>query len=65
MGTEDLSKTLCQLIVRDEGKNNKPDLLISCYGGAKYFEMSDNLEKEFMFAVGQVATTKGKSQIEE
>jgi hypothetical protein len=55
--------TLCKLIVDDVGETNKPDLLISCFGGAEYFIMNDNLEKEFMNGIGQVATTKGKQEI--
>ncbi len=60
MNVDHLSKTLCQLIIDDIGKGNKPNLLICCYGGAEYFTMNDNLEKEFMQGIGQVATTKGK-----
>jgi hypothetical protein len=43
--------------------NKKPDLLISCYGGAKYFKMNDKLEKEFMDGIGVAATTEGKSML--
>ena len=35
-------------------------MLISCYGGAKYFKINDKLEKEFMIGIGQAAATKGK-----
>ena len=56
---------LCQLIIDDVGEANEPNLLVSCYGGAEYFIMNDDLEKEFMKGIGQVATTKGKQQIKE
>jgi hypothetical protein len=62
MGVRDTMKTLCQLIVDDVGKTNKPDLLICCFGGAEYFTMNDNLEKEFMSGIAQVATTKREQQ---
>ena len=48
---------LCQLIKEDVGE--KPYLLISCFGGAKYFSMTDKLEKEFMNGISQAAVTKG------
>lgn len=40
--------------------NKNPTLLISCYGGAKYFKMSDKLEEKFMDGIGQAAATEGK-----
>ncbi|CAF1029908.1 unnamed protein product, partial [Didymodactylos carnosus] len=41
------------LIVEDCGK---PSLIMSVYGGAKYFELNENLEKKFMKGIVQVAT---------
>ena len=46
-------------ILRDDATGNTPDLLISCYGGAKYFKMNDKLEKEFMEGIGLAAATEG------
>ncbi|CAF1023099.1 unnamed protein product [Didymodactylos carnosus] len=37
----------------------EPNLIVSCYGGAKYFTMNKDLEKEFMIGIAHVATTKG------
>lgn len=39
--------------------NAKPKLLVSCYGGAEYFTMTDELEREFMNGIGQIAATEG------
>lgn len=36
-----------------------PKLLVSCYGGAEYFTMTDVLEREFMSGIGQLAATEG------
>ncbi|CAF2997434.1 unnamed protein product [Rotaria sp. Silwood2] len=52
----DTFETLGQIIVKDVGA--KPKLLVSCYGGAEYFTMTDDLEREFMNGIGQVAATK-------
>ncbi|CAF1278916.1 unnamed protein product [Rotaria sp. Silwood1] len=52
----DTFKTLVEIIVKDVGA--KPKLLVSCYGGAEYFTMTDDLEREFMSGIGQVAATK-------
>ncbi|CAF3973191.1 unnamed protein product [Rotaria sp. Silwood1] len=54
-------ETLFQIICDDVV--NKPKLIVSCYGGAQYFSMTDILEREFMNGIGQVATTKGQSNI--
>jgi hypothetical protein len=50
---------MAQILLDDAG-SKQPTLLISCYGGAKYFKMSDKLEKEFMDGIGQAAATEGK-----
>jgi hypothetical protein len=44
------------LIVEDV--TEPPQLIVSCFGGAEYFTMSDALEKEFISAIGQIAATK-------
>jgi hypothetical protein len=44
------------LIVGDCG-GKKPPFIISVYGGAKYFSLTDQLEKEFMRAIVHTATT--------
>ncbi len=56
-GRSNVSEILSDLLVKDVGA--KPDLLISCFGGAEYFNMTDKLEKEFMNGISQVAGTKG------
>lgn len=38
----------------------RPKLIISVYGGRKYFTMSENIEKEFMNSLAEAATTPGK-----
>jgi len=53
----DVFTPLYKVIEKDVG--GKPDLLIGCFGGAKYFTMTDNLEKEFMTGISQAAATKG------
>ncbi len=50
-------ETLVQLIVDDV--REKPKLLITCYGGAEGFTMTDSLEREFMNGIGQLAATQG------
>ncbi|CAF3675629.1 unnamed protein product [Rotaria sp. Silwood1] len=52
----DTFKTLVEIIVKDV--STEPKLLVSCYGGAGYFTMTDDLEREFMSGIGQVAATK-------
>ncbi|CAF1357505.1 unnamed protein product [Rotaria sordida] len=42
-----------------EDRNKKPCLIISIYGGAKYFKMNERLEKEFMLGIIEAATTVG------
>ncbi len=39
----------------------KPKLIISVYGGRKYFTMSEEIEKEFMDSLAATAITPGKS----
>ncbi|CAF4276359.1 unnamed protein product [Rotaria socialis] len=48
---------LVQLILDDV--DNIPKLIVSCYGGAAYFTMTDNLEREFMNGIGHLAATEG------
>ncbi len=60
MEAPNLMNTLCQLIVNDVDKTNKPDLLTCCYGGAEYFVMTNSIEKEFRSGIGEVATMKRK-----
>jgi len=50
-------ETLVHLIAGDVGRT--PKLLISCYGGAELFTMTDSLEREFMSGIGQLAATEG------
>lgn len=50
---------MAKILIGDAGEN-EPNLLISCFGGAKYFKMSHKLEKNFMDAIGEMAATKGK-----
>lgn len=52
-------KELFQLIVEDCG-GQKPALILSVYGGAKYFTMTERLEKEFIRGVIDAATMAGK-----
>lgn len=53
---------LFQLIFEDCGRQ-KPALILSVYGGAKYFTMTERLEKEFIRGVIDAATMAGKSFI--
>ncbi|CAF5147771.1 unnamed protein product, partial [Rotaria magnacalcarata] len=39
--------------------SQKPHLIISIYGGAKYFQMNERLEKEFMRGIIEAATIAG------
>jgi len=39
---------------------DRPKLIISVYGGRKYFTMSENIEKEFMSSLAEAAVTPGK-----
>ncbi|CAF3913993.1 unnamed protein product [Rotaria sordida] len=39
----------------------KPNLIISIFGGAKYFTMNKRLEKEFMCGIIEAATTAGNA----
>ncbi|CAF0986831.1 unnamed protein product [Adineta steineri] len=50
--------SLATMILADRN-NRKPDLLISCYGGAKYFKIDDKLEKQFKDGIGLAAATEG------
>jgi len=42
------------------GQNHKPALILSVYGGAKYFIMTEKLEKEIIRGIIDAATTAGK-----
>ena len=50
---------LFQLISDDCGRR-RPGLILSIYGGAKYFTMTEKLEKEFIRGVIDAATMAGK-----
>jgi hypothetical protein len=39
---------------------DRPKLIISVYGGRKYFTMSEDIEKEFMDSLAEAASTPGK-----
>ncbi|CAF1493524.1 unnamed protein product [Adineta ricciae] len=49
-------QTLSKIIKENVG--SKPHLLISCFGGAENFVMTDTLEKEFMIGIAQAAVTE-------
>ncbi|CAF1503971.1 unnamed protein product [Rotaria sordida] len=51
------AEKLYNLIHKD--RNKKPNLIISIFGGAKYFKMNERLEKEYMRGIIQAATTVG------
>ena len=48
-----------ELITEDCG-GRRPDLILSVYGGAKYFTMTEKLEKEFIRGVIDAATMASK-----
>ncbi len=50
---------LFQLIIED-CRGQKPALILSVYGGAKYFTMTERLEKEFIRGIIDAATMAGK-----
>jgi hypothetical protein len=50
---------LFQLLVED-CRGQKPVLILSIYGGAKYFTMTERLEKEFIRGIVDAATMAGK-----
>jgi hypothetical protein len=52
----DTYQTLKDLITEDV--KEPPQLIVSCFGGAQYFTMSDDLEKVFINAIGEIAATK-------
>ena len=52
-------KNLFQLILEDCG-GQKPTLILSVYGGAKYFTMTERLEKEFIRGIIDAAAMTGK-----
>lgn len=49
---------IVQLLIDD--CNGKPNLIMSIYGGAKYFTMTERLEKEFIRGIVDAATMAGK-----
>ncbi|CAF1396077.1 unnamed protein product [Didymodactylos carnosus] len=59
-------KILYDLIRQDvtdiDNPKSGPDLIISVFGGAKYFTMNDDLEKEFMTSLAEAAKTKAPQQ---
>ncbi len=62
MGLDNTFQTLANMIAKDVGNN--PKLLVSCYGGAEYFKMTDKLEREFLNGIAQVAATQGRTHIQ-
>jgi hypothetical protein len=42
------------------GKDHKPSLILSVYGGAKYFTMTERLETEIIRGIVDAATAAGK-----
>ncbi len=46
------------LLLEDCGRK-KPALILSVYGGAKYFTMTEKLEKEIIRGIIDAATTAG------
>jgi hypothetical protein len=61
MGSDATYQTLAHMIAKDVG--SEPKLLVSCYGGAEYFKMNDNLEREFLNGIAQVVATQGRKHI--
>jgi hypothetical protein len=47
-------------LISDDCGNQRPALILSVYGGAKYFTMTERLEKEFIRGVIDAATMAGK-----
>ena len=45
-------------------EEEKPKLIISVYGGRKYFTMSEEIEKEFMENLAEAAITPGRKRID-
>lgn len=52
-------KHLYELILEDR-KKVRPSLLISAFGGAKYFTLSERLEKDFVTGIIDLATRAGR-----
>ncbi|CAF1447834.1 unnamed protein product, partial [Didymodactylos carnosus] len=46
-------------LMKTDHDNKEPKLIISCYGGAKYFTMNEDLENEFLRGMAEAATTSG------
>ena len=55
---QDIAGKLYGLLSKDVGEKGLPNAIICCYGGTDYFTMNDNLEKEFMDSIAQIATTE-------
>ena len=52
------ASVLYDLILGDRN-NHRPSLLISAYGGARYFTLSERLEKDFITGIIDLATRAG------
>lgn len=53
-------KVIYDLLVDDcGGKEHRPSLILSVYGGAKYFTMTEKLAKEIIRGIIDAATTAG------
>jgi hypothetical protein len=52
-------KTLFKLLCDDNG-GKKPSLIMSIFGGAKYFSMVEPLEKEFIRGIIEAAKSSSK-----
>jgi hypothetical protein len=59
IGDQSDMSTIYKLLVDDCG-GDKPPLILSIYGGAKYFTMVERLEKEIIRGIIDVATKAGK-----
>ena len=46
-------------LILDDCNGEKPNLIISAYGGAKYFTLSDKIEKDFVTGIIDLATRAG------
>jgi len=54
-------KYIYDLLVDDcGGEKHKPSFILGVYGGAKYFTMTEKLEKEIIRGIIDAATTAGK-----
>jgi hypothetical protein len=61
IGDQSNMNTIYKLLVDDcGGVKHKPSIILSVYGGAKYFTMVERLEKEIIRGIIDVATKAGK-----